>query len=67
MHKCSFGDKVIKPDGTHELDACFYEEVAEYRNVTVVISRCKRCGNVDISWKRQDDTELVYEKEETID
>lgn len=58
--KCSFGDGVrILPDGVHELDPCLYEEIERYRNVTVIVSRCRKCGNVDISWERQEDTEEV--------
>lgn len=58
--KCSFGDGVkILPDGKHELDPCIYEEIERYCNVTVIISKCKKCGKVDISWVRQEDTEEV--------
>ena len=53
-NKCSFGDVTIKPDGVNEL-----EDVEMYTNVTVIISRCKKCGNVEISWIRQDNTEEV--------
>ena len=58
-NKCSFGDMTIKPDGIHELDPCVYEDIEMYANVTVVVSRCKKCGNVEISWIRQDNTEEV--------
>jgi hypothetical protein len=58
MNKCSFSDGVtIKPDGIHELDPCIYEEVERYANVTISIMRCKKCGNVEISWYKQEDTE----------
>ena len=58
MHKCSFSDgTIIKPDGINELDPCQYEEIQRFANVTVSISRCKVCGNIDISWYRQEDTE----------
>lgn len=59
MEKCNFGGIVIKPDGVNELDACLYEEVERYKNVTVIINKCKKCGNIDISWLRQDDTEKI--------
>jgi hypothetical protein len=60
MHKCSFPDGiVIKPDGVNALDPCIYEEIERYSNVTVSISRCKRCGNIDISWIRQENTEAL--------
>ena len=58
MDKCKFPDGItIKPDGIHELDPCIYQEVERYANVTISIKRCKKCGNIDISWFRQEDTE----------
>lgn len=58
MGKCSFGEGIIiKPDGVNELDACIYEDIEKYSNVTVIVSRCKRCGHIEISWIRQDNTE----------
>ena len=58
MHKCTLPEGVvIKPDGVNELDPCIYEEIEKYANVTVSIRRCKNCGNIDIAWYRQDDTE----------
>ena len=41
------------------VDPCVYEEVEAYKNVTVIISKCTRCGNIDISWKCQEDTEKI--------
>lgn len=62
-NKCSWGEGItIKPDGIHELDPCIYEDIEVYRNVTVIVSRCKRCGNIVISWKRQEDTEDITEE-----
>lgn len=58
MKECSFGEGItIKPDGINELDPCLYQKIEAYRNVTVIVSRCVRCGKVDISWVRQEDTE----------
>jgi hypothetical protein len=58
MDKCKFPEGiVIKPDGIHELDPCEYQEVERYANVTISIRRCKKCGNIDIAWFRQEDTE----------
>ena len=58
MDKCKFPKGiVIKPDGIHELDPCEYQEVERYANVTISIRRCKKCGNIDIAWFRQEDTE----------
>lgn len=58
--KCSLPEGVvIKPDGVHELDPCIYEEVERYRNVTVSVLRCTKCGHTEITWHRQEDTEEV--------
>ena len=58
MDKCKFPEGiVIKPDGIYELDPCEYQEVERYANVTISIRRCKKCGNIDIAWFRQEDTE----------
>ena len=60
MEKCSFGDGVvIKPNGVDELDPCIYEDIEMYTNVTVVISKCIKCGHVEVTWMRQDNTEDV--------
>ena len=60
MKECSFGDGItIKPNGVDELDPCIYEDVEMYTNVTVVISRCKKCGHIEVSWIRQENTEDV--------
>lgn len=60
MEKCCFPPGItIKPDGKNELDPCIYEEVECYKNVTVHVMRCQRCGHVEISWERQEDTEEV--------
>ena len=57
-NKCSLpADIVIKPDGVNELDPCIYKDIAKYKNITITISRCSKCGNTEISWERQDDTE----------
>lgn len=58
MSKCSLPSGIaIKPDGVNELDPCIYEEIERHTNVTVIISRCKRCGCIDVSWIRQNDTD----------
>ncbi len=60
MGKCEWPEGIIfKPDGVRELDPCVYEEVERYKNVTIVITRCKKCGNIDILWTRQENTEKV--------
>lgn len=55
---CSYSEGNVSL-GEHELDPCVYEEVERYENVTVVISRCKKCGKLDIGWVRQDNTRKV--------
>ena len=69
---CRFPDGVtIKPDGEHEMSPCcdFYEAEV-YKNATVMLLRCKRCGNESVGWLRQDNTEEVkgsvqkYEKDQ---
>ena len=60
MERCTWGDGItVKPDGVHELDPCEYEVVEAYRNVTVEVLRCRRCGHTEITWRRQSDTEEV--------
>ena len=51
----------MRPDGVNELDPCVYQDVQIFRNVTVVISRCVKCGNINIGWTRQPDTETVLD------
>lgn len=60
MNKCNFPEGLkILPDGEHELDPCVYETVEIHTNVTVEISRCTKCGHIDVSWHRQDNTEDI--------
>ena len=55
--KCQFPNGMsIKPDGIHSVDPCVYEDIEMHTNVTVIVSRCKNCGNIEISWHRQEDT-----------
>lgn len=62
--KCSFGNVVIKPDGIHELDPHIYQEIERYGNVTVHVNKCKKCGHIDISWSKQEDTVQMDLEEE---
>lgn len=58
--KCCYPEGItIKPDGVHELDPCDYVMAEKYRNVTVEVLVCRKCGHVEISWARQEDTEEV--------
>ena len=60
MSKCKHsGGIIIKPDCVNELDPCVYEDIEKYKNVTVTVSRCIYCGHIEISWVRQEDTEVI--------
>lgn len=60
MSKCKHsGGIIIKPDSVNELDPCVYEDIEKYKNVTVTVSRCIYCGHIEISWVRQEDTEVI--------
>lgn len=57
MDKCKWPEGFdFKPDGENELDPCIYKTEEKYANVTVTVSRCIKCGHIDISWERQEDT-----------
>ena len=45
--------------GVSLIDPCIYQTEEAYKNVTVIIRKCKYCGHVDIAWVRQEDTEQV--------
>ena len=56
--KCKWEDGlIIKPDGEHELDPCIYRDIAIYHNVTIIISKCVKCGHTIFTWVKQDNTE----------
>lgn len=59
MDKCSFGNIIYKPDGVNEFDPCLYEEIEKYENVTVTVLKCKRCGNIEMTWTRQPNTKRL--------
>lgn len=62
MERCKWGEGVsVKPDGTHDLDPCEYEVVETYRNVTIEVLRCKKCGHIELAWRRQENTEVLEE------
>lgn len=62
--RCRFPQGItIKPDGVNQLDPCTYKVKEIHTNVTVTVSQCEKCGHVDISWERQEETEdIIYEK-----
>ena len=66
MKKCEFpGGLIYRPDGENELDPCQYAVVQKYRNVTVEIIKCKKCGHTEISWTRQENTEDIKDEDYT--
>lgn len=63
MCKCQFPDGVQIKIGDAKLDPCQYELVEVHKNVTVEVIKCSVCGNVEISWRRQDNTEDIIMEE----
>lgn len=58
--KCKLPDGTkIRIDGENDFDACHYKNIEAYRNVSVFVDRCKKCGHTEISWIRQEDTEEI--------
>ena len=50
--KCKRESGVIKtPDGI-EIDPCIYEDIEIHKGVNVIVSRCKVCGHIMLSWER---------------
>ena len=54
--RCNHGDGVTVKIAGVPVDPCIYEEVEAYRNVTVRVLRCKRCGHIEVEWERQENT-----------
>ena len=54
MPKCKCENPVsMHPHGADfEVDPCVYEEIERHEGVTVIISKCKNCGHIDVSWER---------------
>ncbi|MBQ6906218.1 MAG: hypothetical protein IJN75_04280 [Clostridia bacterium] len=44
--------------GDIPVDPHIYEEIEVHHNCTVIISRCKKCGKIDISWSKEADDEI---------
>lgn len=57
--ECEHEGITIKPDGIHELSPHYFKKVQVFKNVTVEILQCKKCGEVSIGWYRQENTEEV--------
>jgi hypothetical protein len=39
-------------DFESEVSGCLFEDVEQIPNCTVTISRCRRCGEEEFSWRR---------------
>lgn len=59
MSRCNHGDGVTVSIGGILVDPCIMDDIKEYRNVTVVVSKCRFCGKITWSWKRQENTEEI--------
>ena len=58
--KCCYPNElVVKPDNKHELDPCIYQDIEMHTNVTVIVSKCCRCGHIELSWVRTEETEDI--------
>lgn len=53
--KCHFND----PNMEENFDACVYEVIEKYENVTIEVQKCKNCGHIEVVWYRQEDTKQV--------
>lgn len=63
MCKCTLpAGLTIKPDGVHQLAAGLFETEQVFTNCTVEVSRCKHCGEYELSWYRTAATEEVPEE-----
>ena len=63
MCKCTLpAGLTIKPDGVHQLVAGLFETEQVFTNCTVEVSRCKHCGEYELSWYRTAATEEVPEE-----
>lgn len=57
----------IKPDGVHQLESlCVFNTEEVYRNVTLAIRKCQKCGRIDLAWWRQENTEEIPPEEATF-
>lgn len=66
MSKCKHDNPFSIKLGSekYEVDACVYEEIERHENVTVTVHKCKKCGHIDISWHRQENTVSKYKGSE---
>lgn len=51
MSKCEHPNGAVVKLGEHEIDPCLYREIEIHHGCKVIVSKCVRCGNIDISWE----------------
>lgn len=60
MKKCSHPLGVpYNPNGIGSVDPCRYKAKEVWKNVTVMVLECSKCGNTEIVWYMQDNSEQV--------
>jgi glycine/serine hydroxymethyltransferase len=52
----------ITVGGEYQLDPEVYRDVEMWKNVTVVVSENVETGEMQVSWKRQEDTENISDQ-----
>lgn len=55
INPCEHKPKVYL--GGVPIDPHVYEEKEVHHNCTVIVSRCKYCGKIDISWTKESEDE----------
>ena len=46
--------------GNIPLDLSIYQDIEEYKNVTVIVSENVKTGEISLSWRRQPNTVKIY-------
>ena len=59
MEKCQYPKGMQMNVNGIPIDPCVYEDCEIYQNVTVIVSKCKKCGHTEIQWKQQDNTQRI--------
>lgn len=60
MKKCSPPLGIpYNPQGVGEIDPCRYKAKEAWKNVTVMVLECTKCGNTEVVWYMQDNSEQI--------
>ena len=59
--KCTWPDGVEAKIGGIPVAPCIYTDRQRLHDVDITISECEKCGAIDISWSKNEDTEVIYE------